>query len=102
MLVLAMEFSRGVQRPQGARTHLNETGVLAPFGRTSGRADLEGRPASLRRDGFRPGLLIEQGPEVTPSKRNSDARCRPQGPQPHGRDLRRGAVRQGRDTEDSE
>jgi len=57
MLVLAMEFSRGVQRPQGARAHLIETGVLAPFGRTSGRADLEGRPASLRRDGNRPGLL---------------------------------------------
>jgi hypothetical protein len=39
MLVLAMEFSRGVRRPQGARAHLIETGALAPFGRTSGRAD---------------------------------------------------------------
>ena len=57
MLVLAMEFSRGVRRPQGARAHLIETGALTPFGRTSGRADPEGRPASLRRDGDRPGLL---------------------------------------------
>ena len=57
MLVLAMEFSRGVRRPQGARAHLIETGALAPFGRTSGRSDLEGRPASLRRVGDRPGLL---------------------------------------------
>ena len=102
MLVLAMEFSRGVQRPQGARAHLIETGALAPFGRTSGRADLEGRPASLRRDGTHPGLLDEQGPEVTPSKRNSDAHGQPQSPRPHGRDLRRGAVRQGRGTGDSE
>ena len=61
MLVLAMEFSRGVLRPQGARAHLIETGALAPFGRTSGRADLEGRPASLRRDGYRPGLLERAG-----------------------------------------
>ena len=28
-----------------------------------------------------PGLLIEQDPRVTPSKRNSDAQCQPQGPQ---------------------
>ena len=61
MLVLAMEFSRGVRRPQGARAHLIETGALAPFGRTSGRTDLEGRPASLRRDGDRPGLLARAG-----------------------------------------
>ena len=50
MLVLAMEFSRGVQRPQGTVITKNKTGELVPFGRTSGRADLEGRPASLRRD----------------------------------------------------
>ena len=87
MLVLAMEFSRGVQRPQGAVLTNNKTGELAPFGRTSGRADLEGRPASLRRDRIRSGLLDEQEPEVTPSKRNSDAHCPPQGPLPHGRDI---------------
>ena len=97
MLVLAMEFSRGVLRPQGARAHLFETGVLAPFGRTSGRADLEGRPASLRRDGYRSGLLEEQEPEVTPSKRNSDAHGQPQSPQPGGWDLRRGATRLGQE-----
>src|SRR5665213_4630818 len=97
MLVLAMEFSRGVQRPQGAVLTKNKTGELAPFGRASGRADLEGRPASLRRDGTHSRLLTEQDPEVTPSKRNSDAHRQPQGPQPHGRDLRRGAVRQGRE-----
>ena len=61
MLVLAMEFSRGVQRPQGAVRTSIQTGALAPFGRTSGRADLEGRPASLRRDGYRPGLLDRAG-----------------------------------------
>ena len=81
MLVLAMEFSRGVQRPQGAVLTNNKTGELAPFGRTSGRTDLEGRPASLRRDGYRSRLLKEQEPEVTPSKRNSDAHSHPQSPQ---------------------
>ena len=93
MLVLAMEFSRGVQRPQGAVLTNNKTGELAPFGRTSGRADLKGRPASLWRDGTHSRLLNEQDPEVTPSKRNSDAHSQPQSPQPGGWDLRRGAIR---------
>jgi len=61
MLVLAMEFSRGGTRPQGSTAHHMETGAPAPFGRASGRTDLEDRPASLRRDGNPPGLLDRAG-----------------------------------------
>jgi|HubBroStandDraft_2_1064218.scaffolds.fasta_scaffold69801_2 hypothetical protein len=37
MLVLAMEFSRGAQRPFGARDTIEQTGAEAQNGRASGR-----------------------------------------------------------------
>ncbi len=49
-----------------------------------------------------PGLLTEQEPEVTPSKRNSDAHCQTQCPQPGERDIRGCAVHQGWGVDDSE
>jgi hypothetical protein len=102
MLVLAMEFSRGVRRPQGAvRTSMRPVRWRLSDGRAAGRTPRVGRHRFGGTE-TAPGCSDEQEPGVTPSKRNSDAPCHPQGPQPHGRDLRRGAVRQGRDTGDSE
>ena len=81
MLVLAMEFSRGAQRPHRAATSQVQTGERAQYGRASGRPDLEGSAGIASEGRNRPGLLDEQEPRVTPSKRNSDAHCQPQSPQ---------------------
>jgi hypothetical protein len=81
MLVLAMEFSRGAQRRHPA-AHIKNRPMC--------RDDARGRAAEpspvagvgIASEGRnRPGLLTEQEPGVTPSKRNSDAHCHPQGPQ---------------------
>ena len=81
MLVLAMEFSRGAQRAFGPPTSKNRptTGRDA-HGRAAGTRS-RAEPASRRRDGIASGCPNEQEPRVTPSKRNSDARCHPQSPQ---------------------
>ena len=80
MLVLAMEFSRGAQRRHRA-THIKNrpTCRQGAYG-ASGRhpADAGGGVASEGR--IRPGLLDEQGPRVTPSKRNSDGPVPSPGP----------------------
>ena len=55
MLVLAMEFSRGAERTQGAGPPNFQTSGPAPFVRAIGRRP-RGRPASQLRDGIRPGL----------------------------------------------
>ena len=82
MLVLAMEFSRGAQRAHRATVINEQTDEGAQYGRASGRhVRSQGGPASRRRDGIAPGCPDEQEPRVTPSKRNSDAHCHPQGPQ---------------------
>jgi hypothetical protein len=81
MLVLAMEFSRDAQRAFRTVDAKEQTGIGVRNGRARGRRNQNGSPASRRRDWNRPGLLNEQGPRVTPSKRNSDAHCHPQSPQ---------------------
>ena len=81
MLVLAMEFSRCAQRAHGTAVIKKQTDEGVRWTRASGRQHL-GEVAGIASEGRnRPGLLIEQVPKVTPSKRNSDARCHPQGPQ---------------------
>ena len=80
MLVLAMEFSRGAQRVLGATGVKEQTDAGVRSTRASGRhpADAGGGVASEGR--IRPGLLDEQGPRVTPSKRNSDGPVPSPGP----------------------
>ena len=82
MLVLAMEFSRGAQRAHRATGIIEQTDAGVRQARARGRPTTTGGgPASRRRVGFAPDCSNEQVPEVTPSKRNSDAHCHPQGPQ---------------------
>jgi hypothetical protein len=80
MLVLAMEFSRGAQRAYRAAA-IEQTDEGAQQGRASGRQPTKRRAGIASKGSNRPGLLAEQGPRVTPSKRNSDARRHPQSPQ---------------------
>jgi hypothetical protein len=81
MLVLAMEFSRGAQRGLRATDIKEQTDERARCARASGRDGATGRAGFASEGRNRPGLLNEQEPRVTPSKRNSDAHCHPQGPQ---------------------
>ena len=82
MLVLAMEFSRGAQRAPLNADH-QRTDRWRGAARAGERpAASSMRTACVASEGRnRHGLLIEQDPRVTPSKRNSDARCHPQSPQ---------------------
>jgi hypothetical protein len=81
MLVLAMEFSRGAQRAHGATTHRTSDRCGGAVD-TGERPALPGGAAGVASEGRnRRGLLDEQDPRVTPSKRNSDAHGHPQSPQ---------------------
>jgi hypothetical protein len=78
MLVLAMEFSRGAQRGHRASIIKEQTDERVRYARASGRRSTQKGGAGVASEGRnRPGLLEEQEPRVTPSKRNSD------GPLPH-------------------
>jgi len=81
MLVLAMEFSRGAQRVLRATDIKEQTDERVRCARASGRHCATGAGRHRVEGRNRPGLLDEQGPRVTPSKRNSDAHFHPQGPQ---------------------
>ncbi len=81
MLVLAMEFSRGATTHAGdadPRQTERGSGAFRAGERPGHPKGLAGVATEGRN---RPGLLAEQGSEVTPSKRNSDARSHPQSPQ---------------------
>ena len=81
MLVLAMEFSRGAQRAHRATIIKEQTDEGVRCARASGRHDPNGLAGIASEGRNRPGLPDGQEPRVTPSKRNSDARCHPQSPQ---------------------
>ena len=80
MLVLAMEFSRDATTRAGDRDHRATERRSGAF-QAGERPDRPKGLAGVATEGRnRPGLLVEQDPKVTPSKRNSDARSHPQGP----------------------
>ena len=103
MLVLAMEFSRGAQRAHRTTAIKEQTDDRVHL-RTGERPTTfrEEASASRRRDGIAPGCSksrnrgsLPQNGIVMPDVNRSAHR-------PHERDIRRCAVRQGRDTSDSE
>jgi hypothetical protein len=81
MLVLAMEFSRGAQRGYGTTEAKKQTGDRVRYARASGHGSPNGTDDFASEGRNRPGLPNEQDPEVTPSKRNSDAHRHRQSPQ---------------------
>jgi hypothetical protein len=82
MLVLAMEFSRDAQRAFWTVNTNEQTGAGVQNARARGHRKHQMVNGGFASEGWNhPGLLIEQDPRVTPSKRNSDAQCQPQGPQ---------------------
>ena len=103
MLVLAMEFSRGAQRGLRATDIKEQTDERAQRARASGRHGAQrGGPASRRRVGIAPGCSMSRDRGSLPQNGIVMPTAIHRAHRPHGRDIRRCAVRQGRDMGDSE
>ena len=103
MLVLAMEFSRGAQRTPLNADHQRTDrckGALRTGERPAARH--KGGPASRRRVGIAAGCSVSRNRGSLPQNGIVMPTAIHRAHRPHERDIRRCAVRQGRDMGDSE